>query len=121
LCPTPAPSSCSRRLFYSAPRCAPPPALPSFPTRRSSDLYTDHGEVLPHGDENESDFNAYTGSVITDDEGLHHLFYTGQNPSILGDRKSTHLNSSHVSISYAVFCLQKKTDASDEPALPTGP
>src|SRR5690625_6842980 len=26
------------------------------------------------------------------------------------DRKSTRLNSSHVAISYAVFCLQKKTD-----------
>src|SRR5207249_503532 len=26
------------------------------------------------------------------------------------DRKSTRLNSSHVSISYAVFCLQKKTE-----------
>src|SRR5690242_21412229 len=26
------------------------------------------------------------------------------------DRKSTRLNSSHMSISYAVFCLQKKTD-----------
>src|SRR5690625_5918559 len=25
-----------------------------------------------------------------------------------GDRKSTRLNSSHVAISYAVFCLQKK-------------
>src|SRR5437660_3627836 len=27
-----------------------------------------------------------------------------------GDRKSTRLNSSHVAISYAVFCLKKKTD-----------
>src|SRR5699024_12110395 len=27
---------------------------------------------------------------------------------ICGDRKSTRLNSSHVSISYAVFCLKKK-------------
>src|SRR5699024_11707217 len=27
---------------------------------------------------------------------------------IIGDRKSTRLNSSHVSISYAVFCLKKK-------------
>src|SRR5207249_11833274 len=27
----------------------------------------------------------------------------------LADRKSTRLNSSHVSISYAVFCLKKKT------------
>src|SRR5690625_3013567 len=27
-----------------------------------------------------------------------------------GDRKSTRLNSSHVAISYAVFCLKKKTN-----------
>src|SRR6478672_2427717 len=31
-----------------------------------------------------------------------------QNP---GDRKSTRLNSSHDQISYAVFCLKKKTEA----------
>src|SRR6266513_3246244 len=30
------------------------------------------------------------------------------------DRKSTRLNSSHVSSSYAVFCLKKKTTTSDE-------
>src|SRR5439155_20273079 len=29
-------------------------------------------------------------------------------PSPLSDRKSTRLNSSHVAISYAVFCLKKK-------------
>src|SRR2546427_3676686 len=29
----------------------------------------------------------------------------------LGDRKSTRLNSSHSQISYAVFCLKKKTKA----------
>src|SRR5690606_40713492 len=29
-------------------------------------------------------------------------------PAILKDRKSTRLNSSHVKISYAVFCLKKK-------------
>src|SRR5690554_6974066 len=28
-----------------------------------------------------------------------------------GDRKSTRLNSSHVRISYAVFCLKKKKDS----------
>src|SRR5438309_11118170 len=28
--------------------------------------------------------------------------------TLLGDRKSTRLNSSHSSISYAVFCLKKK-------------
>ena len=26
----------------------------------------------------------------------------------MGDRKSTRLNSSHITISYAVFCLKKK-------------
>src|SRR5262245_63388844 len=30
------------------------------------------------------------------------------NPNINGDRKSTRLNSSHLGISYAVFCLKKK-------------
>src|SRR3712207_8938072 len=28
---------------------------------------------------------------------------------VVGDRKSTRLNSSHANISYAVFCLKKKT------------
>src|SRR5690625_862531 len=28
--------------------------------------------------------------------------------TMIGDRKSTRLNSSHVAISYAVFCLKKK-------------
>src|SRR3712207_7557624 len=31
---------------------------------------------------------------------------------IYGDRKSTRLNSSHANISYAVFCLKKKTHVS---------
>src|SRR5690242_21271784 len=31
----------------------------------------------------------------------------------VGDRKSTRLNSSHMSISYAVFCLKKKRKSSD--------
>src|SRR5437870_8558561 len=32
-----------------------------------------------------------------------------RSPSTYTDRKSTRLNSSHVAISYAVFCLKKKT------------
>src|SRR5690606_41139913 len=32
----------------------------------------------------------------------------GPSPGDLPDRKSTRLNSSHVKISYAVFCLKKK-------------
>src|SRR5690625_6524670 len=34
--------------------------------------------------------------------------YDGKLAAIPGDRKSTRLNSSHVAISYAVFCLKKK-------------
>src|SRR5699024_12075702 len=34
----------------------------------------------------------------------------GKSASAKRDRKSTRLNSSHVSISYAVFCLKKKKD-----------
>src|SRR2546426_7364609 len=33
---------------------------------------------------------------------------TGFEPATDGDRKSTRLNSSHLVISYAVFCLKKK-------------
>src|SRR5699024_12814434 len=36
------------------------------------------------------------------------LIYPVLGVLLMGDRKSTRLNSSHVSISYAVFCLKKK-------------
>src|SRR5699024_12257275 len=36
-------------------------------------------------------------------------YYDPEQKNITIDRKSTRLNSSHVSISYAVFCLKKKT------------
>src|SRR6266581_8566729 len=40
--------------------------------------------------------------------GVGHGHLSGQS-RVVGDRKSTRLNSSHPSISYAVFCLKKKT------------
>src|SRR5690606_41114773 len=55
------------------------------------------------------------GLVCGDVEGqrirLHPRHARGRAPARLaptGDRKSTRLNSSHVKISYAVFCLKKK-------------
>src|SRR5690625_6553529 len=36
-----------------------------------------------------------------------------------GDRKSTRLNSSHVAISYAVFCLKKKNKTTATPGRST--
>src|SRR5690606_41575839 len=49
----------------------------------------------------------------------HHVRRVGQRSDLMqthvqaepGDRKSTRLNSSHVKISYAVFCLKKKTSS----------
>src|SRR5438876_8863207 len=42
---------------------------------------------------------------IDEDQRLLRLVLLGE---VQGDRKSTRLNSSHPSISYAVFCLKKK-------------
>src|SRR5690625_6153754 len=51
--------------------------------------------------------NASMNDVWVDDP--HSKFYnTWQQKNNLKDRKSTRLNSSHVAISYAVFCLKKK-------------
>src|SRR5690625_7154323 len=43
-------------------------------------------------------------------EGGHH----SDDDDKTGDRKSTRLNSSHVAISYAVFCLKKKRVRRDD-------
>src|SRR5437868_9789501 len=45
-----------------------------------------------------------TGSIITGQATS--LNYPGGISGVIVDRKSTRLNSSHVSISYAVFCLK---------------
>src|SRR3712207_7107856 len=50
------------------------------------------------------------------DDALHDVVIRNA-PRIPGrDRKSTRLNSSHANISYAVFCLKKKTAAEPRPA-----
>src|SRR5436309_10349377 len=49
---------------------------------------------------------ASNGAAIDSGADLHHIRRVGPHRS--RDRKSTRLNSSHVKISYAVFCLKKK-------------
>src|SRR5699024_12616551 len=73
--------------------------LHSFPTRRSSDLA--HG-----GLEHQDPHHHVRGEVLDPTAST-----DARRPALLRaqDRKSTRLNSSHVSISYAVFCLKKKT------------
>ena len=53
-------------------------------TTKDLTQFEDHGVALQHGAEDDLDFNAYTGSVVVDETGTHHLFYTGQNPRNLG-------------------------------------
>src|SRR2546429_6298743 len=53
--------------------------------------------------------------------GLHHLpihpGYRAEHLQRRLDRKSTRLNSSHGYISYAVFCLKKKTKTQTSPSM----
>src|SRR5690606_41661181 len=87
--------------------------LHSFPTRRSSDLLSMGGVSFPP---------PASGVFVcwAHAEGYAALFHPikSRDPQLLRiplgirDRKSTRLNSSHVKISYAVFCLKKKIYAS---------
>src|SRR5699024_12462201 len=86
--------------------------LHSFPTRRSSDL--EAHVLLVFFEPSPSDYIYYivpgyqAGQVIDSEatdilaDYIDRYYYSDI------DRKSTRLNSSHVSISYAVFCLKKK-------------
>src|SRR5690242_21306558 len=48
------------------------------------------------------------GKPVLKKNGSPQLEYPDKNDFSDSDRKSTRLNSSHMSISYAVFCLKKK-------------
>src|SRR5437870_10591453 len=72
--------------------------LHSFPTRRSSDLCSPRGSTDRRA-------GSRTGSSSRRSSCSSRRACAR---SLWGDRKSTRLNSSHVAISYAVFCLKKK-------------
>src|SRR5699024_11747658 len=93
--------------------------LHSFPTRRSSDLFI-------RGPRREiSDFSVWHKKALLVQERQRYarkriteplqgiLSAAGAADCRRTDRKSTRLNSSHVSISYAVFCLKKKQCIAD--------
>src|SRR5437899_9070044 len=54
-------------------------------------------------------FRSQCGGVQPGAGGRHLQCDTFRDYRTGGDRKSTRLNSSHLGISYAVFCLKKKT------------
>src|SRR5690606_41946849 len=86
-------------------------ALHCFPTRRSSDL-----ETAPRGDRPGAPSALRRGPVGCRCGARSRSFgppsLTRPAQALRLDRKSTRLNSSHVKISYAVFCLKKKNNYS---------
>src|SRR5690242_21227755 len=75
----------------------------------SSDVCSsDLGVVLGHQVIFERDVLCRKRDHEQDDERQHVLFENSLDRDSQQDRKSTRLNSSHMSISYAVFCLKKK-------------
>src|SRR5205814_8718115 len=89
--------------------------LHSFPTRRSSDLNHQHQRLPRHGPPPHHHRPAHphlqTRLVPHPQTPLYHAPQRTEITAlcpIVTDRKSTRLNSSHLGISYAVFCLKKK-------------
>src|SRR5205814_8643410 len=102
-------------MILCFPVAQPSPILHPFPTRRSSDLLctaaiAQDGLVHLFGCGHSrmlcEEMTPRQGCFV----GWHTLVELGltYHNVIVGDRKSTRLNSSHLGISYAVFCLKKK-------------
>src|SRR5437773_7154635 len=105
------------RFFLSRPGAR--QKLHSFPTRRSSDL----------GGCARDTSSAFPGPIRARSRGTPPRPALPRSPAPSApvpapatapsrqDRKSTRLNSSHITISYAVFCLKKKTHTSNHYCL----
>src|SRR5690606_41809511 len=108
------PDSYLRTHVFSLARYGAHRELHSFPTRRSSDLgrLTREGRKVMDGIDGlrlylelaEKDRMALAGAPRMSPSHYETLLPY----AVALDRKSTRLNSSHVKISYAVFCLKKK-------------
>src|SRR5207249_6882582 len=105
-------SSLVSTSLFSLSASAPPRALHSFPTRRSSDLALASGRIRnlnECGFRQRPDLHSIEPHGVVPSHRFHQFVEDGRDgKNFLLDRKSTRLNSSHVSISYAVFCLKKK-------------
>src|SRR5690606_40882663 len=94
------------------------PLVPlAFPTRRSSDLGL--AQVANIRSQTMGGGRRYGGAVNdnkyyrVNEDGRPEIFKGADGSQYMmpnQDRKSTRLNSSHVKISYAVFCLKKKKE-----------
>src|SRR5689334_23667374 len=91
----------------------PPPRSTLFPY---TTLFRSAGMVAVITDERASEISDQLGErpyfpcerIVRLDGGVSHRVRIKPDDTLARDRKSTRLNSSHSSISYAVFCLKKK-------------
>src|SRR5206468_10456122 len=90
--------------------------LHSFPTRRSSDLITANSTLRPAGKVPGAGTHRKPNRLPTESPTVPRSSVSPAAevnvyclPLSEIDRKSTRLNSSHDQISYAVFCLKKKS------------
>src|SRR5690606_39454362 len=109
-----------RHIFATTPRSPPARSPPSLHDALPISLNRDGSDVPRH-------LAMGTFVVITSDSAYARqcmreynclVDATGDYASLnddKGDRKSTRLNSSHVKISYAVFCLKKKKASTCRP------
>src|SRR5207302_9543360 len=104
----------SPSLAFSLYADLPTTIFDTFPTRRSSDLYVSAAQALLDVDGEEPNMQAQSSLDALLNQHLLQAWGEGRyqlHSIVTGyarDRKSTRLNSSHVKISYAVFCLKKK-------------
>src|SRR5699024_12410231 len=107
-------SSCSPPpLFFLT--CPPPPASTLFPYTtlfRSGGARSIRSQYYPATASSAPFFIVYLTIDTQEAMGANMMntMLEALKAHILGDRKSTRLNSSHVSTSYAVFCSKKKPE-----------
>src|SRR5256885_6399108 len=86
----------------------------------SSDLFVAGGIAPPRPEQAEADERLHRHATTSLGNAALRWrdgpFGTGMAAGL--DRKSTRLNSSHLVISYAVFCLKKKKSVTDRGVLP---
>src|SRR3712207_7223184 len=85
--------------LFRSPRPGPRPRRPSWRSSRGHDA----GERRAVREMRLGRLGPAAEDVVDGEE-----LEVGELRPVLGDRKSTRLNSSHANISYAVFCLKKK-------------
>src|SRR5690606_41709220 len=101
---------------FLCPSARTPPAIPSSPTRRSSDLKqltVDKARLRKTFSQSSADSHLTIEARASRSQRFSfrlpekaEISSVMLNGERVPDRKSTRLNSSHVKISYAVFCLK---------------